>query len=302
MLALDVLLFVLRQFLGRSRPDSSADPTSANLLAPGFMAAMVLGGQLAAGAGGEALAGAGGWLWAMAAVGHLLLLAAYVGRWVTRDFSAAALNPTWFLPAAGLMTAPMTAPASVALHPILFLFGVGFSLWLILLPLVFRRVVFEPALAPKLRPTLFILAAPFGLAANALLRLTPELAPAFGTLPAAVLAYGGCFLLAALLLRVRFFLAAGVALSWWATTFPVATVAVALLRLSQLDGALLPRVLGLTALTFAGLGVAFALVATVRVAWVTCLGSVQVAARELAALRCEEAPATVLPGDSAAAR
>ena len=156
-------------------------------------------------------------------------------------------------------------------------------LWLGLLPVVLRRLVFEPALDPPLRPTLFILAAPAGLACNSILNLAPE-APV--AVPA-TLAYFGVFMIAALLFQPRFILGAGVTLSWWGTTFPVATVATAILGLSQRTGSAVDLGVGVAVLALACAFTTVAVVATVRAFAAACLGDLAMANREIAAMRGE---------------
>ncbi|MCG8443712.1 MAG: hypothetical protein MI723_18065 [Caulobacterales bacterium] len=253
-----------------------ADPTSANLLAPAFMAAMVIGAQL------SSLSPIGGWLWAAAAAGHGALLIRFVGRWLTHDFPSGALNPTWFLPAAGIMTGSMTAPPFAPDAAVWMMFAAGLVLWIALTPLVLRRVIFEPMLEPALRPSLFIIAAPAGLAANSALNLAPDT-----PLPAALLASYGVFVILVLMARPRFLAGAGVSLTWWATTFPTAAVAAAALNVSVRTGDPLAAWAG-AALTVCALAfLAIAIAATVRVAWRTRLGSIDTAEREIAAMRGE---------------
>ncbi len=275
-LVVDAVLYLGKLVRAREHVKADlGDTTSANLIAPAFMATMVIGSQL------SAVTPIGVWLWAGATAAHLLLLLQYVGRWVTVDHDSGDLNPTWFLPAAGIMTASMTAPSGVPDPPVVFVFATGLTLWLILLPLVVRRTVFEPALAPRLRPSLFILAAPFGLAANSLMNIAPGVDP----IVPATLAFGGAFFIFALIARPRFIAEAGVSLSWWGTTFPVATVATALINLAARSGSTFEAGIGLVLLVFAALCVAIAIAATVRVAWSTCLGAFDVAETEIAALR-----------------
>jgi len=251
------------------------DSTSANLIAPAFMATMIIGSQL------SAVSAIGLWLWAGATIAHLLLLLHYVGRWVTVDHDSDDLNPTWFLPAAGIMTASMAAPDGVPAPPVYFVFATGLTLWLILLPLCVRRTIFEPALPPPMRPSLFIFAAPFGLAASSLMRIAPGVDP----IVPATLAFGGAFFIFALIARPRFIAKSGISLGWWGTTFPVATVAAALMNLAARSGSAFEAGLGLVLLAFAALSVALAIAATVRVAWNTWIGASDVAESEIAALR-----------------
>lgn len=275
MLGVDIALYLVK--LLRHRREVAEDismATRANLLAPGLMAAMVIGGLSAASWP------AGNLIWLLASLAHLILLLSFVGRWLTHDYPPEELNPTWFLPAAGIMTSALTWPGyGPAVFPML-TFGAGLMLWVMLLPLVFRRLVFEPAVSPQLRPTLFIVAAPFGLAAGALMTLFPGLpwqAPF-------LLLSGGAFFIFALILQLRFIAAAGITLSWWATTFPVAVVAAGFLRLTEVAG---PAALwlGLSLFALANLTTGFALVATVRAAWCTCAKTVKRAEAEIEAMQ-----------------
>ena len=152
-----------------------------------------------------------------------------------------------------------------------------------LLPPIFRRVVFEPAFKPQLRPTLFIIAAPFGLMAGAIITLFPD-APAI--VPDLLLS-GGSFFILVLLFQYKFIARAGISLSWWATTFPIATLAAGFLRLSSnaLDYNLIA---GSGLLLLACLTTGFAVIATVQAAWFT---SVKTAARtesQIAAMQGRE--------------
>lgn len=277
-LAIDVLLYFVKLIRHRSEVvDDLSMATRANLLAPGLMAAMVIGGMLS---DQWAL---GPIIWAIASGLHLVLLLAFVGRWLTHDYAPSALNPTWFLPAAGIMTSAMTWPHYGPSAVPLFLFGAGLMLWVMLLPLVFRRLVFEPAVTPELRPTLFIIAAPFGLASGALLTLFPEVdwrAPF-------LLLSGGTFVIAALVAQTSFIRKAGITLSWWATTFPVAVVASQFFRLTDRagDAALY---LGIALFALAGVTTSVAVIATIRAAWCTCAKTVAQTERQIERMQgCE---------------
>ena len=272
------LLFYLVKLL-RHREEVAEDismATRANLLAPGLMAAMVLGGSAAP------YWAAGHWIWLFASFAHLMLLLSFVGRWLTHDYSPGELNPTWFLPAAGIMTSAMTWPGFGPIAFPMFTFGTGAMLWLMLLPLVFRRLVFEPAVSPQLRPTLFIIAAPFGLAAGALLTLFPQL-PWQG---AFLLLSGGAFFITSLILQLRFIGASGITLSWWATTFPVAVIAAGFFRLGGSAGSIATNA-GWVLLVLACVTTSFAIIATVRTAWCTCAKTVSRAEREIEAMQGE---------------
>ncbi|MEO0495944.1 MAG: hypothetical protein AAF141_01040 [Pseudomonadota bacterium] len=254
-LAADVLLYLIK--LAGAHGDVIEDfsmATSANLLAPGFMAAMVIGGLSVSEHGyGEVF-------WVVGTLGHLALLFAFVGQWLRRDYDPGALNPTWFLPSAGIMTSAMTWPGNGPMELPLFTLAVGGVLWAMLLPLVFRRMVLEPAVDPKLRPTLFIIAAPFGLMAGALLNLFPELPPTV----ALMFLFAGTFLIVVLISQTRFLNRAGATLAWWAPTFPVSTVASGYLRLPNPTP--ITEAIGLGLMVLACITTALAIIATFHTA------------------------------------
>ena len=210
-----------------------------------------------------------------------VLLLHYVGRWVTVDHDSDDLNPTWFLPAAGIMTASMAAPDGVPAPPVYFVFATGLTLWLILLPLCVRRTIFEPALPPPMRPSLFIFAAPFGLAASSLMRIAPGRRSDH---PRHARLWRRVFHLRADRAGRDIIAKSGISLGWWGTTFPVATVAAALMNLAARSGSAFEAGLGLVLLAFAALSVALAIAATVRVGWSTWNGEPDVAETEIAAL------------------
>nr|WP_070960840.1 hypothetical protein [Hyphomonas sp. Mor2] len=275
MLAIDVSLYLVKLVWRRREVvDDIAMATSANLLAPGLMAGMVIGGLSA-----QTWPG-GAQLWLIASIGHLLLLLGFVGRWLTHDYPPEDLNPTWFLPAAGIMTSALTWPDYGPIVFPMFTLGAGLMVWVMLLPLVFRRLVFEPAVAAKLRPTLFIVAAPFGLSAGALMTLFPDLA---WPVPFLLLS-GGAFVILALIFQLRFIAAAGISLSWWATTFPVAVVATGFIRLGDAAGSLATS-LGLGLFAVSCLTTSIALIATIRTAWCTCAKTVARAEQEIEAMQ-----------------
>ncbi|MEL6300636.1 MAG: hypothetical protein AAFV47_03965 [Pseudomonadota bacterium] len=273
-LVIDVLLYLLKLVRDRAEViDDLSTADRANLIAPGLMAAMLIGGVLAESSM------FGGPVWLIATLGHLVLLLRFVGQWLKRTYMPEDLNPTWFLPAAGIMTSALSWPGYGSIVLPTFTFAIGAMLWIMLLPLVFRRLVFEPAIEPRLRPTLFIVAAPFGLFANALVRLHPNTEP---VIPAAF-AFGGAFFILVLVAQIRFLFAAGVSLSWWATTFPVATVAAGLLRVGpELGNPVL--VLGSGMLVLACFMTVLAIIATFRSAWRTCLKTVDDTRKDIAAM------------------
>jgi len=278
-LALDVLLYLIKGIFARSEVIYDlSHATLANLITSGFMAAMVIGGALH-----NFHPLAGGLLWLIATLGHFMLLVNFVGHWLTDEYKPESLNPTWLLPSAGIMTAAMSWPHYGPIEWPIFILGVGGTLWVMVLPLVFRRVVFEPAFTPQLRPTLFIIAAPFGLMAGAIITLFPNV---HAIVPDLLLS-GGSFFILVLMFQFRFLARSGISLSWWATTFPIAVLAAGFLRLS---GGVVGYnlIAGSVLLLLACLTTGFATIATVRAAWSSCIETLARTERQIAAMQGRE--------------
>lgn len=256
-LAIDLGFYVAKFVFARDRViEDLSMATSANMLAPGFMAAMVVGGS------GVLGPQCGELLWAAATIGHLLLLIAFVGAWFRRDYRPEELNPTWFLPGAGIMTSSLTWPDFGPVELPYFTLAVGAMLWVMLLPPIFRRMIVDPSVEPKLRPTLFIIAAPFGLMAGSQLTLFPGIPPVIPTL----FLFAGVFLILVLISQTRFLNQAGATLTWWSPTFPIAVIASGLFRVSP-SQASVTVVLAMGLLVFACLTTVFAIIATLHTAW-----------------------------------
>jgi|GEM_PF-2489153 len=275
-LTLEALFYSLKIIRNQSGVlDDWKTATRANLIAPGFMASQVIGGMLAADYP------VASWLWIGGSAGHFILLVSFIGRWLTHEYNPQDLNPTWFLPAAGIMTAPMTWPGvGPAIIPFM-LFGIGCILWLMLLPIVFRRLTFEPSVAPDLRPTLFIVAAPFGLFAGAVLTLFPETWSALALFALS----GGTFFALVLMTQFQFLMRAGVTLSWWASTFPVATLSAGYLRLpAQPESTLITNTIGIGLLVLACITTSIAIMATIRAVFRTCRNTIASTELEIKAM------------------
>lgn len=157
-----------------------------------------------------------------------------VRQWFTLAFAVSSISPAWFIPvASSLVAAKALADAGSPTLGAL-VGGLGFFGWLMLLPLIVRRLIVEDKLPAPLTPTLFILIAPPGLAANAVLSL--------GSGPIAVLLALGClgiglFFLAVLATMLRDFERARFSLTAWSYTFPTAAMASAALSIAAVSDA-----------------------------------------------------------------
>jgi tellurite resistance protein len=185
------------------------------------LAALTMGGMLAAGLLGPVLPAVGLGLLAVALVGHVLLAGLLLRLLVTLPPPGREVNPTWHLSFVGFIVA---APALLALgRPDLAegLFWATLPVALVIWALSGRQFVQIVPPAP-LRPLLAIHVAPAAfLASVAALLGKAEVAAGLVTLAAA-------FALL-LLLSGRWLLASGPSPMWGALTFPLAALATAML-------------------------------------------------------------------------
>jgi len=171
-------------------------------------------------------------LWWFGASLHLLITLRVLGLWIRGTFHLHTLNPAWFIPVVGTILVPV-AGAELA-HPDIswFFFSIGMVFWLVFLAMVFYRLVFHDPLPEKLLPTLSILIAPPSVGFIAWVKLTGGLDPV-----ARVLYSFGLFSFLLVLGKVRRFIRLPYFVSWWAYTFPLASVTLSTLLMSRMTGA-----------------------------------------------------------------
>lgn len=205
-----------------------SDPVKMNFSAA-FAIALILG---AGGLGIFGLPGAEPLLLA-GALASFVCAVVVVRQWFRLAVAPAAITPAWFVPVASTLVAAKALGEGGFPTLGLFMAGLGFFGWLMVLPLVLRRLIVEPKMPRGLMPTLFILIAPPGLAANAALTLLPETL----ALPAALTCLGiGLFFLAVLVTMLGDFEKAGFSLAAWSYTFPTAALASAGLAITAQAG------------------------------------------------------------------
>ncbi len=156
---------------------------------------------------------------------HTFLTFHTVRFWINNSFEIARSNPAWFIPIVGNLIIPALAHD---IHPVFlsYFFALGVFFWLVLFSIIFYRIIFHPQLAQKFMPTLFIFIAPPAIALLGYLNLNgirfDLLAQMFLNL-----ALFFAFLLIFMyknFIKLKFFI------SWWAFTFPLAALSIALIR------------------------------------------------------------------------
>lgn len=180
----------------------------------------------------------------LAAPAHLLLTLAVLSQWFHgSQFQPAHVNPAWFIPIVGNILVPIPAVTFGYGEWGWFFFSIGVVFWPVVLTLIVHRLLFQPALPPRLAPTVFILIPPPAIGFIAYIKLTQSL-DSF----ARILYFSAVFmaLIAASnlnrLRKIPFFI------TWWAYSFPLAAITLATLVMHELTGAPGYKIAGLALL------------------------------------------------------
>lgn len=168
------------------------------------------------------------WLFYAGVIAQSYITLFVLRAWVERDINITHSNPAWFIPVVGNLLVPIASPE---LAPWLwFYFGFGLFFYIALFSVLFYRLIFHPQLPSKFMPTLFIFIAPPSIAFLDFVRLSGFGAFAYILLSVAV------FFAVLLVFMWRNFTQLKFFLSWWAFSFPLAALCVALHKASELSG------------------------------------------------------------------
>ncbi|MBP2638413.1 MAG: C4-dicarboxylate transporter/malic acid transport protein [Firmicutes bacterium] len=163
-------------------------------------------------------------LWTIGAGTQLLFTIRIVSRWLFQSYEIPHANPAWFIPVVGNIIVPILGVDLGHKEISWFFFSIGLSFWMLVFPIIMYRLIFHQQVAEKLMPTLFIMIAPPAVAFISYMKLDGH----FDTFSRALL-YLGVFLFILLFSmlshfwRIRFFV------SWWAYTFPLCALTIALI-------------------------------------------------------------------------
>lgn len=172
------------------------------------------------------------WLWIIGAVLHLVFTVLVITAWIDHSrYEVVHLNPAWFIPVVGNILVPISgiqhAPADVSW----LYFSVGLLFWIVLLTVVVNRLIFHHPLPAKLMPTLFILIAPPAVGFVSWTALVGQLDPA-----GRILFFAAVFFFLLMLPQLGKFARLPFALSWWAYSFPLAALTIALFVMADRSG------------------------------------------------------------------
>ncbi len=171
-------------------------------------------------------------VWLTGTVLQLVLALTIFARWITRNVEIHQASPAWFIPVVGNILVPIAGGPLGHIEVSWFFFYVGLVFWLVLFTIVLYRIIFHDQMPGRFLPTLFILMAP----------------PAIGCVAYGAINGGGLdplvrllfftalFIALLLAAMARLFVRLPYAVSWWAYTFPSASLAGAALHYHALIG------------------------------------------------------------------
>ena len=171
-------------------------------------------------------------LWIIGVVLQGALTMAILARWIGhKPFEYSHINPAWFIPAVGNVVVPV-AGAKLGYHELSWLFfSGGLLFWIILLTLVMNRLIFHTPLPGKLLPTLVIMIAPPAISFISYTNLTGGQVDSFAHI---LLNLGYVFTLL-VLTQIPKIMKLPFAMSFWALSFPVASMTIASFKYAGLE-------------------------------------------------------------------
>ena len=167
-------------------------------------------------------------LFILGAVLHLFFTFNTLSFWINQTLDIQHSNPAWFIPIVGNLIVPVGGVGLISNSILMFYFSIGIFFWVIMLSIILNRIIFHKQFAVKFMPTLFILIAPPSVGLLAYFKM-------FHVLDTfALILYNlGLFFTLLVLFMYKKFLNIKFFISWWAFTFPLATIALATLLMYE---------------------------------------------------------------------
>jgi len=166
-------------------------------------------------------------LWIIGASINLIFTLLIFREYINKSFDIKHINPAWFIPVVTNIAVPITWMAIFPHHHHIsrFFFSIWLVFWLILFFIIIYRMIFHNPLPQKLLPTLAILMAPPAIGFISRMKLTWGLLTPFSY----VLFYLSLFLFLLLLVDIKRFFWIKFYLSWWAYSFPLSAIVLAII-------------------------------------------------------------------------
>lgn len=153
---------------------------------------------------------------------HLFFTFNTLKFWINNNLEMKHSNPAWFIPIVGNLIVPVAGVAHVDNMILMFFFSIGIFFWIIMLSIILNRIIFHGQFAVKFMPTLFILIAPPSVGLLSYYKMVHTL-----DIFAQILFNLGLFFTFLLFFMYKNFVKIKFFISWWAFTFPLATIALA---------------------------------------------------------------------------
>lgn len=163
------------------------------------------------------------YLWIIGTVIHFVAIIAILSAWMHQTkFEIHHFNPAWFIPIVGNILVPIAGTRHFEAEISWFFFSIGIVFWILLFTIFLYRIIFHNPMPEKLSPTFFILIAPPAVGFTSYVKLAGSIDNF-----AKVLYYFALFLTILLLTQFKIFYRIRFYLSWWAYSFPVASITMA---------------------------------------------------------------------------
>lgn len=169
-------------------------------------------------------------LFLVGALLHLFLTFYTLSFWIRKSVDLQHSNPAWFIPIVGNLIVPVGGISYFPTSVLMFYFSIGIFFWIIMLSIILNRIIFYKAFAAKFMPTLFIFIAPPSVGLLAYFKLTHTL-----DFFALVLFNIALFFTLLLFFMYKNFLNIKFFISWWAFTFPLATITLSSLLMLEVN-------------------------------------------------------------------
>ncbi|MGB9935826.1 SLAC1 anion channel family protein [Thermodesulfovibrio yellowstonii] len=169
-------------------------------------------------------------MWLIGTILHFVFLIRILTYWINKDFKIEMINPAWFIPVVGTIIVPIQG-MSYSIELSWFFFSIGFIFWICLFTIVFYRFIFHNPLPDRLYPTFFILIAPPAVGFISYTKIVGSI----DTL-SNLLFYFALFLCIVLFALIKKFLRLKFYISWWAYTFPLDAITIAVALRYHLTG------------------------------------------------------------------
>jgi len=168
-------------------------------------------------------------LWYIGAPLQLIFTLVIIRYWISNELKIVHSNPAWFIPIVGNVLVPIIGVEAAPMFVSLFFFTYGLFFWIVLFTIMMYRIIFHHPLAKKLIPTFFIFIAPPAVGFVSYFRITNGSIDMFSMFLYSV----GMFTLFLLLFMMRMYDTKEFFISWWAYTFPLASITIATLMLEM---------------------------------------------------------------------